>query len=370
MKALTILKRSLLGLAIVPALLFASGGKAIAAQIPYVPGQPLPTTTTPAFNVFTNIPYGIGDESDFVRVRTSTGDPTNNGTNGERNNLYTSTLNEACNVGDMYDVRTYVHNGADPEFNNADGSGSAVAHGVKLSMTAKLGVTDTAFPFSSTIVASNAASVTDSATLNCSNSVRLELVPTSVKAYSKTLGWVDASVDAVNGTIKIGSRSMNSGDVWGCWDERVTIVYTVKVVSVPTPPTPIYSCDLLTNTGKLADNKYSFKVDYTAKNGAVFKDITYVYNDGTTATDGATTSHLFTNSDATKKVTATANFTVNGQPASHSSAKCATSFTTTTPVTPPTTLPNTGAGSTLAIFGVTSVLGAFLYRMRALRAAR
>lgn len=375
MKAITIIKRSLIGLAVIPAILFAGGGKALAAQIPYVPGQPLPTTTTPQFNVFSNIPYGIGDESDFVRIRTSNGNSIDSGTNGDRNALYTDTISAACNANDMYDVRTYVHNGADPKFNNADGSGTAVAHDVKLAMSAKIGQNDTVFPFSSTISASNAATVTDSAKLNCNNTVSLEVVPGSIKAYNQTEGWMPVTIDAVNGTISIGSRSMHSGDVWGCWDERIQIVYTVKVVSIPTPPTPIYSCDLLTNTGKIAENKYGFKVDYTAQNGATFKNVTYVYSDGVTVTDSATTSHLFTNNDASKKVIATANFTVNGETKSApANAKCSTEFTKTTVVTPPAvtpkTLPNTGAGSTIAIFGATTVLGAFLYRMRVLRNVR
>jgi LPXTG-motif cell wall-anchored protein len=373
MKAITILKRSLLSIAIVPALLFAGGGKALAAQIPYVPGQPLPTTSTPAFNVFSNIPYGVGDESDFVRIRPSDGTSNDSGTNGIRNTLYTDTITAACNVGEMYDVRTYVHNGADPTFNNADGSGTAVAHGVQVAMTANIGTDGTTFPFTSTITANNATSVTDKATLNCNSSVRLEVVPSSIKAYSKTLGWQDVTIDAVNGKIKIGSRDMNSGDVWGCWDERVQIVYTVKVVAVPTPPTPIYSCDLLTNTGKISDNKYGFKVDVTAKNGAVLKDITYAYSDKTTNNDSLTTTHTFTDAATSKRtVTATANFTVTGMTGTQSvtSAKCATEITATTVTPTPTVLPNTGAGNTIAIFLGTSFIGAFLYRMRALRSLR
>lgn len=371
MKAITIIKRSLIGLAVIPAILFAGGSKAFAAQIPYVPGQPLPTTTTPQFNVFSNIPYGVGDESDFVRIRPSTGDLTDSGVNGARNYLYTDTINAACNVGEMYDVRTYVHNGADPKYNNVDGSGTAVAHGVKVTTTAKIGVDSKNFPFTSTISANNAASVTDKATLNCDNTVRLEIV--AVKTNTKALGWGDADVsyNPANGSITIGSRDMHSGNVWGCWDERVQVVYTVKVVATPVVLTPAYTCDMLTNTGKIADNKYGFKVDYTPTNVATFKNITYVYSDGVTVTDGATTNHLFTNNDASKKVTATANFTVNGETKSAPvNAKCATEFTKTTVVTPPTVLPNTGAGSTIAIFGATSVIGAFLYRMRALRSVR
>ena len=372
MKIPTIIKLSLVGLAIIPAILLSSN-TAGAAQIPYVSGTPLPTTPTPAFNPFSNIPFGVGDESDFVRVRPSTGDPTNNGTNGERNSLYIDTLNAACNVGDMYDVRTYVHNGADDDFNN-NGTGTSIARDTTLAMTAPLNTENNRFTFGSTISASNAATVTDTGKLNCNSRVKLEIVPGSVKVYSRTLGWVNATVDAVNGTIKIGSRVVGSGDVWGCWDERIQIVYTVKVVALPTPPTPLYSCDLLTNTGKISDNKYGFKVNYTATNGATLKDITYVYNDGTTVKDGATTSHTFTNTTSTtKSVTATPTFIVNGvEKTGAANAKCATEFKVDAPITTVTTttpkvLPNTGAGGLIAAFSGVSFIGAFLYRLRALR---
>ena len=372
MKITTFLKKSLLGLAVVPVVMYAGGSSVLAAQIPFVPGQPLPTTSTPAFNVFTNIPNGIGDESDFVRLRAGNGDPTDPGPNGSRNSLYTDTLNAACNAGDLFDVRTYVHNGADPTFNN-NGTGTAVAHGVKVASTASLGVEDNTFKFTSTITSTNAGTVTDDGTLNCGRNVKLELVPTSVKAHSDKLGWVDVSKDVVNGKINIGSQVMNSGDVWGCWEQLVLVVYTVKVVDVPAPPAPIFSCDLLTNTGKIAENKFGFKVNVTAKNGATLKDVTYVFSDGTSSKDGLTTTHLFTDTNPLKHITATANFMVNGVEKSNTSAKCETDINV--PKTPvvlaaTTTLPDTGMGSLVGIFAGTSILGAFLYRMRVLRGNR
>lgn len=370
MKTTSILKRALIGLLVVPALFLTGGGKVAAAQIPWSGNGPLPSIPTPGFNVFSNIPFNVGDESDFVRLRPSNGNPIDHGTNGSRNLLYISTLNAACNAGDMYDVRTYVHNGADADFNQ-NGQGTSVAHNVNLAMTAKLGTDGTSFPFTSTITSSNAATVTDSGTLNCTNNVRLEIVPGTIKAYNETEGWQNVTIDAVNGTIKIGSRVMNSGDVWGCWDDRIQIVYTVKVVAIP--PVPAYSCDLLTNTGKISDNKYGFKVDVTAINGAVLKDITYAYSDGTTNTDDQTTEHLFTDKAEKKTVTATANFTVGNETKSHTQAKCATEFSVNKPVVvvpaaaKPTALPKTGAASTLGIFGAVSAIGAFLHRSFVLR---
>lgn len=349
---------------LVAAMLGGLSATAHAAQVPYVPGG-TPTTTTPRFNMYSGVP-GIGDESDFVRLRASNGDPKASATA----NVYVDPLSAACNIGDKFDIRSYVHNGADPSYNN-NGTGTAVATNVRVSLNAPFNVSNNKFTFGSTISADNAASVSDTGTLNCGNTVQLQMVSGTAMAYSTTLGWITLPDSAVNGSALISSHVLGSDGVWSCWEERVMVVYTVKVVEVPTPPAPIYSCDLLTNTGKIAENKYGFKVDYTAKNGATFKNVSYVYSDGTTTSkEGATTEHLFTNNDATKKVTATVFFTVNGEEKSNTSAKCAIEFTKTTPPTPPTVLPNTGAGSTIAIFGATSVIGAFLYRLRALRSLR
>ena len=379
MKFSKIVKRSLLALAIVPALVFATGNKALAAQIPYGTGDHLSTTNTPQFNVFTDVPYGIGNEADFVRVRPSNGNSTDAGTNGSLNELYKDVINAACNVGDMFDVRTYVHNGADPDYNQ-NGNGSAVARNVQLAMTAKLGQDSKNFPFTSTLTSSNAASVSDSGTLNCDKNVRLELVATSVKANTDN-GWESVSADAVNGKISLGSKNMASGDVWACWDERIQIVYTVKVVAIPTPP--VYTCDLLSVT-KLADNKYRYDVKYTAKNGATFKDVTYTFGDGSTDTKGDSIEHTYTASADAKNVVATVNFMLNGTTVSHTQDKCKAKVTLTKENCPvpgkqnlpkdsadcketPKELPNTGAGSTIGIFFGATLLGAFLYRVRALR---
>jgi hypothetical protein len=88
-----------------------------------------------------------------------------------------------------------------------------VAHGVKLAMSAPLGQSGTSFKFASTISASNAASVSDDATLLCDNNVELKLIPQTVKIYSKVLGYNTLPNSAVNGTTSIGSNVLGSGDV-------------------------------------------------------------------------------------------------------------------------------------------------------------
>lgn len=200
------------------------GGGAASARTPYNDNG-MPTSATPVFNDFYNVPNGVGDEADFVRVKPKAGG------NGD----YVSNLNDACNIGSSFNVRTYVHNGADPNLNN-NGSGSAVAHDVIVRMTAPLNKAQSSFKFDSTVSASNAATVSDSATLSCNGkTVKLSLVAQSVQVYSKPTGWNGAPDSAVNGTLKIGSRVPGSGDVWGCWDDRVIVVYEVKVEEAPKP---------------------------------------------------------------------------------------------------------------------------------------
>ncbi len=361
-----------------------SGASVSAAQIPYVPGQPLNSPTNPAFNIYTNIPYGVGNEADFVRLRPSTGTVNDNGPNGERNQLYVDTLNDDCKIGDIYDVRTYVHNGA-AETGNQNGTGPAIAHNTTVAMSAPLNQTNKNFTFSSTISASNAASVTDTGKLNCSGAnARLQLVPQSVKVYSKALGWQSINDSAVNGSTKIGTHAIGSGDVWGCWDERVLVAYVVKVVEVPQEP--VYTCDLLTVT-KLADRKYKFDVKYTARNGATFKEVRFDYGDGQT---GTSTEHTF-EKDGTYNVVATVAFMVNGQERTATGDACAKQVTVTPkncpvpgkehlpeghpeckycPTNPelpaddprcnetPTVLPETGAAGLAGMFAAVSAAGA------------
>lgn len=249
MKIRTFVKNLLLTL-VTSSVLASVGLTGIAkAQIPYVPGQPLPAPTTPAFNIYTNVPDGVGNEADFVKLRKSNGDPT---VPAVTSNFF-NPLNASCNPGDMFDVRTYIHNGANAD-NNDNGNGTAVAHNVMLAMRAPLGVTDNKFGFTSTITASNAQALSGVGTLNCDNTVSLKLVPQSVHVYSTPYGWKSASDDAVNGNLTLGSPNFGSGDQWGCWEFRIIVVYTVEVVPTPPPtptptPTPVPTATVLPNTG-------------------------------------------------------------------------------------------------------------------------
>lgn len=352
-------------------------GTVSAAQIDYNNPNNQPITHA-RFNAYTNVP-NVGNEADFVKLRKSTGDPTV----AANASPFSDPLNDPCAVGQKFDVRTYIHNSANTEFND-NGNGTAVAKNVNLAMQAQLGVTKKNFTFTSTISASNAASVTDNGTLNCDNNVQLKLVPQSVKVYSQPTGWNSAADSSVNGNLAIGSRVAGSGVQWGCWGDRVIVVYVVEVVEAP--KTPVYTCDLLT-VSKLADRKYKFDVKYTARNGATFKSVSFDYGDGQTGSDA---EHTF-DKDGTYNVVATVAFMVNGQERTATSDNCAKHVTVTpencevpgkehlpkghpecaycpsNPELPaddarcneaPTVLPETGAAGLAGIFAAVSAAGA------------
>jgi hypothetical protein len=269
------IKSSLVALFAAAAVGLTFGGSSAQAQ-PYVEGI-TGTSTTPQFNIFTGVPV-TGNESDFVRLRKSNGDPTSSAAT----NQFINELSAACNVGDKFDIRSYVHNGASPNSND-NGNGTAVARNTTISLTASLGGNSDRFVFGSTISASNAGSVSDTGFLNCSENVRLKLVPNTI--HSSAAGvWVDRSDTAVNGTMPIGSRNATNGELWACWDERVMVVYTVEIVEIPVEvPDPVYTCDLLSVVA-INNRKFKFTTNATAKNGAVAADYTYNFGDGNSKT--------------------------------------------------------------------------------------
>lgn len=341
-----------------------------AACVQYTPGG-TGTTSTPVFNQFCGVPGSVGTESDFVRVRPNTGDNTTPGNNA----AYVDSLDATCTTGAQFDVRTYVHNGADPTYNQ-NGAGPAVAHNVALAMAAPLGSTSKTFNFASTISSSNTTGMSDTATVNCgSKMVKLSLVPSTVHVYSQTYGWQGLGDSAVNGTTPLGSRVAGSGDVWACWDDRVIVVYTVQVEDIPAVQTS-GTCDLFTMvaTERRRVNVNQFK--YTASNLTV-KNVVLDWGDGSskvTLTD--TNAVVGQKHEYAKDGTYTANVVVtfsNNTTSGGAGTACAQSvtFTSGTPVTPPvtpastvkpTSLVNTGAGSTIGMFAAATLFGTAAYR--------
>jgi hypothetical protein len=365
-------------LVVTGAVLLSFGGVAHADCWQYADSG-LVTSQTPVFNNICNVP-NIGSESDFVRIRqSSNGNPTDNQNNP---NFTVGSLASACNDGDKFDLWNYVHNDAIQDFND-NGNGSAVAHNVQLALAAAgVGTTAKSFNFTSTVSASNAASVSDTVTLNCNGeAVQLSLVPSSVHVWSKSYGWQGLNDGAVNQTTPIGSPTAGDGNVWGCWDYRVIVVYEVQVHKVQ-PPAPVYTCDMFTI---VPDESRKVKVTAfttTAKNGATFKNAVVEWGDNsqnTTAENIVGVTHQYDQKkDATYTITATAHFTVNGADVTAGGPSCVqkVTFKTNVPpvVTPPTTtvvttssttpktLVNTGPGSVAALFAAATVAGTVIYR--------
>jgi hypothetical protein len=347
------------------------------------------TSSTPVFNNICGVPEGINNESDFVRIRQSTN---GNDEDNINNPTYTvGTLSAKCSTGDKYDLWNYLHNDAssndNPDTNPTNPT--AVANGVTTDLTAPLGTSGTSFSFGDTVSATNAASVHDSAELDCGQDVTLSLVPGSVHIYSVPYAaWENLPDSTINTPTKIGSTSagassMTSGTMWGCWTYRIIIVYQVQVTAVPpkvttTPPT----CNLLTleSEGQVAKVE---GLDYTAGSSTVNGATIQFYN-GTTlvSTDNLTLAQLqaLGTTPATYtyaatgsyKVVGTVNTTLSGTATDVTAATCAATFTastppavtppTTTTPTPPTTLVNTGPGSVAGMFAGVTAISAVGYR--------
>lgn len=219
---------------------FGFGSTALAASCYQYDANGFPTSSTPVFNNICGVP-GYGNESDFVRIRQSTGDATSTSNNA----AYTSQLANACVTGTKFDVHTYIHNDAESQLND-NGNGSAVAKNVALAMIAKpVGQNANQFNFASTISASNAATVSDGATLNCQGQpVKLTIVASSAKIYgADAYGWTGlpsvTSTSIQNGTpFSLGNPAIGSGTVYGCWNYRMTVVYQVEVTNTTKPNKP------------------------------------------------------------------------------------------------------------------------------------
>ncbi len=320
--------------------------------IPYE-GEDTPGLDHPAFNVYTGTP-SVGNEADFLRGKLE-------GTTG-----YVDPVNAACADGSKFLLRVYVHNAANQGLNNG-GNGPGVAHGTKVVVRVP-GQVQNDFDLSSTISATNAASVTDGLDVNCTNNgktYRMSFVRGSAFQYSIPGGTQDLSDSIVTTGAPIGTNSPN-GDVWGCWDQRVWVGLTVELKEV-TPPAPVYTCDLLDVVP--GDNR-TVRVNQfrqTASNGAVFTNAVVDWGDDSTDFSGANPvgqTHQYAK-DGTYTITATAHFTVNGKDVTAAGPQCTdeVTFKADKPVPEVEELPDTGAGDLVAIFVATSFAGMLAYRV-------
>jgi len=175
------------------------------------------------------------------------------------------------------------------------------------------------------------------------------------------------SAGSVIKTLPDGVTAGAGGISIGNIGESVTEYVTFKTkISCP-PPTPAESCDLLQVTP--GDHKVTIKTfNETATGGAVYKNVVITWGDNTTALTAVNpvgAVHGYSG-NGPFTITATPNFTVNGQTVSKTGPLCVqkVSFTTppkTPPQTPPTTLVNTGAGNVIGLFAAATAAGAFVY---------
>jgi hypothetical protein len=367
------------------AMVFGLSGNASAIAC-YQYGPNLQTSATPVFNNICNVPsllsssegqYAIGDEPNFVRIRPNT---SGNDTANKDNPKLVNDLTAACNNGDKFDVWTYIHNDASQD-DNANGSGSAVAKDVKLALSAPgLNSTNSKFNFASTVSASNAASVTDGATLSCNGKqVKLKLVASSVH-YNNNLNqtsYGSLADSSVNNTIAVGSpvwpSAGQAGNEWGCWDYRMVVVYQVQVEVQPPAPEVTATCDMFSIVGTENRTAKVSEFKYTTKNTNV-KNVSLNWGDNTTPlvlTDASTVvgqTHQYS-ADGTYVVTATVTFD-NGTVAGGANTACAQTVkfesgkppVVITNQTPPTRLVNTGAGSVMVMFAAVTAAAAYGYR--------
>ncbi len=147
-----------------------------------------------------------------------------------------------------------------------------------------------------------------------------------------------------------GNSLANDNPQSGC----STVVVKVRVAS--------YACTLLSVTQDNANRMVTISnFNKTMANGATFSNVVIDWGDSTTpltSTSPISQTHQYT-TDGTYRIVATAHFTVNGADKMATSDACAASVTfSTVPTTPPTQLPNTGSGSTIAIVAAAAaVLG-------------
>ena len=151
-------------------------------------------------------------------------------------------------------------------------------------------------------------------------------------------------------------------------DKTVTSAKCAQPVTFKTttpPATPVYSCDLL-SVSQGANRSVNASVTYTAKNGATFKTATIDWGDSSTPLTTSNPSAAYTYAkDGTYTITAKILFSVNGKDIFSTSDTCVKSVSFTTPVVPttPTSLPNTGAGDVIGMFGISTVVGTLGYRL-------
>lgn len=150
---------------------------------------------------------------------------------------------------------------------------------------------------------------------------------------------------------------------------------SASVTFTSNPSTPLYSCDLLGVDAETGRKVVVNGLNVTALNGAVYKRAVIAWGDGKTTevTNNAKGTTYTYAKDGKYNIAATAYFTVNGKEVSATGVGC-TKQVEFTPEKPPVVcnpetdveckpeLPDTGAGSIIALFTGVSTLSGLAYK--------
>ena len=181
--------------------------------------------TTAIFNAYDNVQlhYGIGSESDFLRL----------GVSGEQGNSI-----EVCEDGQLVDLWFYVHNSTAASTNGTDFDGPGVATGTVVD----LDVNEDSVARSHSVVASidsdQTNPITDSVTITCADK-DIQLVYKAVTHFGTTapaltdfgnFSLVGELIDGASLGYQQGDRG--EGVVPGCWQYRARLNIQLQVVEV------------------------------------------------------------------------------------------------------------------------------------------
>jgi hypothetical protein len=258
-----------------------------------------------------------------------------------------------ANACDELEYSAQLHN---PDYENLD----SITVNVTLPATAGTSNVSTIKTYSAD---GNPTTTTATTTLNLTSAQSVSYVNGTTELLDSNGNVIKTLPDGIT------QNGVNIGNLNGSTTEFIN--FEAKV-SCPAPaPQPVYTCNELDVTEPAA-KQVQANVQYTAQNGAAFKDVTYNFGDGSTPLTTTNTSTTYTYAQyGTYNVTATVAFTVNGAVQTATGPSCAktvsyTAPAVTPPVTPaatPTQLVNTGPGDVLGIFGATTIAGALLHRL-------
>ncbi len=329
------------------------------AAVTWGPDRPTFTWAKPAtyvtFNSITDNPVW-GDERYIVKARDA--------------NASTSTYSTKVNVTDNEElvVSVYFHNNAASNLN-------LVSQNTKVKVNMPTGPAASQ-ELKAFISADNATPQTVFSTMDFVGSKAFKLNYVAGSAKLKT-NFVDTSIsdDLVNGGTLVGTYHPN-GEVKGCGEFSGYATFRVKV-EVEQPQIQ-FAC-----TGMDVDKVSRTQFDFTAHGSATNATIqsygfTATLNGKVVDTSSVSTSatsaiyHFNQSTPGTYTVSSVVNTDHGSTTPSETCTKQVTveSESTTPPATPPAPLPNTGAGSTLAIFaGVSSLagIGHYIWNVRRAR---